>query len=25
VIDVLIDPDPSPDDWRAGAWRAGQT
>ena len=25
VIDVLIDPGPSPDDWRAGAWRAGQT
>ena len=25
VSDVLIDPDPSPDDWRAGAWRAGQT
>ena len=25
VIDVIIDPDPSPDDWRAGAWRAGQT
>jgi thiamine pyrophosphate-dependent acetolactate synthase large subunit-like protein len=25
VIDVLIDPVPSPDDWRAGAWRAGQT
>ena len=25
VIDVIIDPGPSPDDWRAGAWRAGQT
>ena len=25
VVDVLIDPSPSPDDWRAGAWRAGQT
>ena len=25
VVDVLIDPNPSPDDWRAGAWRAGQT
>ena len=25
VVDVLIDPGPSPDDWRAGAWRAGQT
>ncbi|MEC9271566.1 MAG: thiamine pyrophosphate-binding protein, partial [Chloroflexota bacterium] len=25
VVDVLIDPVPSPDDWRAGAWRAGQT
>ena len=25
VIDVLIDPGPSPDDWRAGAWRPGQT
>ena len=25
VIDVIIDPDPSPDNWRAGAWRAGQT
>ena len=25
VIDVIVDPDPSPDNWRAGAWRAGQT
>ena len=25
VVDVLVDPGPSPDDWRAGAWRAGQT
>jgi len=25
VIDVIIDSGPSPDDWRAGAWRAGQT
>ena len=25
VVDVIIDPGPSPDDWRAGAWRAGQT
>jgi len=25
VVDVIIDPKPSPDDWRAGAWRAGQT
>ena len=25
VVDVLIDPGTSPDDWRAGAWRAGQT
>ena len=25
VIDVMIDPGPSPDDWRAGAWRVGQT
>jgi|TARA_B110000196_G_scaffold310822_1_gene314004 acetolactate synthase-1/2/3 large subunit len=25
VIDVIIDPGPSPDDWRMGAWKAGQT
>ena len=25
VVDVLIDTVPSPDDWRAGAWRAGHT
>jgi len=25
VIDVIVDPNPSPDNWRAGAWRAGQT
>jgi len=25
VIDVIIDPRPSPDDWRAGSWRPGQT
>ncbi|MDA0263476.1 MAG: thiamine pyrophosphate-binding protein [Chloroflexi bacterium] len=25
VVDVLVDPVPSPDDWRAGAWRQGQT
>ena len=25
VIDVIIDPGPSRDDWRAAAWRAGQT
>ncbi len=25
VVDVIIDPGPSPDDWRAGAWQAGQT
>ena len=25
VIDVLVDRGPSPDDWRAGAWRPGQT
>ena len=25
VIDVIIDPGPSPDDWRRGAWKAGQT
>ncbi|MQF96009.1 MAG: thiamine pyrophosphate-binding protein [SAR202 cluster bacterium] len=25
VVDVLVDHVPSPDDWRAGAWRPGQT